>query len=426
MVSISSEKLKCCESVKENPPWDDIPADKWNDWRWQLRNRVTSVQQLQQLVELTPTEKEGLKKCLRNFRMAITPYYADLMDPKDRSCPIRKQAIPDTLELEEVEGDMLDPLHEDIDSPAPGITHRYPDRVLFLVSDQCAMYCRHCTRRRKAGTNDRALPRNETELALKYIASNPRIRDVVISGGDPLTLSDERLEYILERLTAIKHVEIIRIGSRAPVVMPQRITPELCKMLKKYHPLYLNTHFNHPREITAASKIACERLADAGLVMGNQSVLLRGVNDCPHIMHDLIKQLLKMRVRPYYLYQCDMSEGIGHFRTGVGRGIEILESLRGHTSGLGVPTFVIDAPGGGGKIPVNPQYVVSRSDHQLVLLNFEGKLFTYTEPENNRSECQDCGRCYQDYPLNTGQGVAGMLVNNEEDEKESDDEGHSA
>ncbi|MBE0466936.1 MAG: lysine 2,3-aminomutase [Candidatus Desulforudis sp.] len=397
------------ERLKDNPPWESVSPGDWQDWRWQMRNRITSVAQLQSLIELTAEETAGLEECLRRFRMAVTPYYASLMDRANRKCPIRKQAVPDVSELEENEGDMQDPLHEDVDSPTPGVTHRYPDRVLFMVTDQCAMYCRHCTRRRTAGTHDRPLPPTQIERALGYIAGNRQVRDVVVSGGDPLTLGNDRLEYILKRLRNINHVEIIRIGTRTPVVLPQRITEDLCRMLKKYHPLYLNTHFNHPREITPEAAEACGRLADAGIALGNQSVLLRGVNDCPHIMHALVKKLLRVRVRPYYLYQCDMSRGIGHFRTGVGRGIEILESLRGHTSGLGIPTYVIDAPGGGGKIPVNPQYVVSRSDHKLILRNFEGRLFAYTEPEQSRSECHKCTDCSK-CPENAREGVAGMFA----------------
>lgn len=406
---MTKEAEKLPERLKDTPPWDSISSEKWQDWRWQMRNRVTSVTQLQNLIKLTPEEATGLDDCLRRFRMAVTPYYASLMEPENQECPIRKQAVPDVMELQKTRGDMQDPLHEDVDSPVPGVTHRYPDRALFLVTDQCAMYCRHCTRRRTAGTHDRPLPRAQIERALSYIASNCRVRDVVVSGGDPLTLGNDRLEFILERLRAIKHVEIIRIGTRTPAVLPQRITEDVCHMLKKYHPLYLNTHFNHPREITPEAGEACGRLADAGIVLGNQSVLLRGVNDCPHIMQALVSKLLQIRVRPYYLYQCDMSQGIGHFRTGVGRGIEILESLRGHTSGLGIPTFVIDAPGGGGKVPVNPQYVVSRSDNKLILRNFEGRLFAYTEPEHTRSTCHNCTTCNKPSPEEAREGVAGMF-----------------
>ncbi|MDI6709922.1 MAG: lysine 2,3-aminomutase [Thermoanaerobacterales bacterium] len=380
-------------------------AGEWNDWRWQVRNRITSVDRLREIVPLSEDEREGIEHCLQRFRMAVTPYYASLIDPTDPHCPIRKQAVPSPLELEAMEGDLDDPLHEDQDSPVPGLTHRYPDRVLLLVTDQCAMYCRHCTRRRLAGTHDRPLPRAQFERALAYIQGHPGVRDVIVSGGDPLTLPDEQLDYILGRLRAVKHLEIIRIGSRVPVVLPQRVTPELCRIFSRYHPLYLNTHFNHPREITPEAAAACRRLADAGLPLGNQSVLLRGVNDCPQVMKELVHKLLRIRVRPYYLYQCDMTRGIGHFRTPVSTGIAILESLRGHTSGLAVPTFVIDAPGGGGKIPVGPEYLLASGGGRVVLRNFEGRLFTYTEPRDARERCM-CPAC-------TGgarpAGVAGML-----------------
>jgi lysine 2,3-aminomutase len=342
--------------------------------------------------------------------MAITPYYASLMSKDDPNCPVRRQAVPDPLEMHMSGADMDDPLHEDVDSPVPGITHRYPDRVLLLVTDQCSMYCRHCTRRRMAGTKDRSLPVSQVEKAIKYIKSNPVVRDVLISGGDPLTLKDDKLEYIISRLRAIPHVEIIRIGSRMPVVLPQRITPELCTMLKKYHPVWLNTHFNHPKEITRESIAACARLADAGIPLGNQSVLLKGVNDCTHIMKSLLHHLVKMRVRPYYLYQCDLSQGIEHFRTAVNKGIEIVEGLRGHTSGFAVPTFVVDAPGGGGKIPVGPQYLISQSDQKVILRNFEGNMYTYTEPENKTSDCGTCDYCKEHKPGETVDGPAQMLI----------------
>jgi lysine 2,3-aminomutase len=406
---ITNQEKRHLAKTKQGSPWNTVSPGDWRDWRWQMRNRITSVAQLQSIIRLNADEAAGINACLRRFRMAVTPYYASLMDPTNRHCPIRKQAVPNPMELRETEGDMQDPLHEDADAPVPGVTHRYPDRVLFLVTDQCAMYCRHCTRRRTAGTHDRPLPRARIERALGYIAGNQRVRDVVVSGGDPLTLSDDQLEFILQRLRAIKHVEIIRLGTRTPVVLPQRITDNLCQMLQKYHPIYLNTHFNHPREVTPEAEEACVRLADAGVVLGNQSVLLRGVNDCPHIIRALVQKLLRIRVRPYYLYQCDMARGIGHFRTSVGRGIEIIESLRGHTSGLAVPTFVVDAPGGGGKIPVNPQYVVSRSDHKLILRNFEGRLFAYTEPEQGRSKCHQCPTCSDSSPGKNRESVAGIL-----------------
>jgi len=365
---------------------------KWDNWYWQMKNRIDTVDQLQKYINLTPEEIKGINACLQQFRMAVTPYYASLMDPVDPHCPIRRQAIPSAYELLSYRCDLDDPLNEDKDSPVPGLTHRYPDRALLLVTDRCSMYCRHCTRRRIAGHKDRALPPKQIETALAYIRKTPAIRDVIISGGDPLTLPDSQVEYLLKELRNIRHVEIIRIGTRIPVVMPQRITPELCSMIQKYHPVWVNTHFNHPKEITPESSRACELMANYGIPVGNQSVLLKGVNDCTHIMKELMRKLLMIRVRPYYIYQCDLARGIGHFRTSVGKGIQIIENLRGHTSGLAVPHFVIDAPGGGGKIPVTPQYLISQSDRQVVLRNYEGKIFVYTEPENNRSHCS-CPTC---------------------------------
>ncbi len=360
--------------------WQEVSPEDWQDWRWQLKNRITDTSALKQVIPLTEEEEREINKALKKLRMAITPYYASLMSAEDPNCPIRRQAVPASLELKTGRADLEDPLHEDIDAPVPGLTHRYPDRVLLLITDQCAMYCRHCTRRRFAGVTDSPLPSDKISQALDYIKNTTRIRDVLISGGDGLLISNDRLESILKELKTIEHVEMIRIGTRAPVVMPQRITPELIEMLEKYHPLYLNTHFNHPREITPESEEAAVRLADAGIPLGNQSVLLKGVNDSPKIMRDLVHKLLKIRIKPYYIYQCDLSQGIEHFRTRVDRGLSIIESLRGHTTGLGVPTYVIDAPGGGGKIPVNPQYIISRSPGKIVLRNFEGKIFAYTEP----------------------------------------------
>lgn len=393
-------------SYKDIPLWRDVTDAQWNDWRWQLANRITTVDELKQVIILTAEEEQGVHECLKNLRMAITPYYASLMDVDDPHDPIRMQAVPTASELHRSPSDMVDPLHEDVDSPVPGLTHRYPDRVLFLVTDQCSMYCRHCTRRRFAGQFDRARSREDMEAAFAYIRNTPTIRDVLISGGDPLTLGEEQLEYILKSLRAIEHVEIIRIGSRIPVVLPQRITPELCDMLKKYHPLWLNTHFNHPDEITPETKRACAMLADAGIPLGNQTVLLRGVNDCPVIMKDLVQGLLRLRVRPYYIYQCDLSLGIEHFRTSVSKGIEIIEALRGHTTGLAVPTFVVDAPGGGGKIPVMPNYLLSYGDGRVVLRNYEGVITSYTEPTPQpRPEiCPLCGTRHE------ATGVAGVMA----------------
>lgn len=370
----------------------NVTDEQWNDWHWQVKNRIESLEDLKKYITLSAEEEEGVKKTLETLRMAITPYYFSLMDINDPNCPVRKQAIPSIKEIHKAEADLLDPLHEDEDSPVPGLTHRYPDRVLLLITDMCSMYCRHCTRRRFAGANDDAMPMDRIDKAIEYIAKTPQVRDVLLSGGDALLVSDETLEYIISKLRAIPHVEIVRIGSRTPVVLPQRITPELVEMLKKYHPIWLNTHFNHPKEVTPESKKACELMANAGIPLGNQSVLLRGINDCVHVMKRLVHDLVKMRVRPYYIYQCDLSMGLEHFRTPVSKGIEIIEGLRGHTSGYAVPTFVVDAPGGGGKTPVMPQYIISQAPHKVVLRNFEGVITTYTEPEEYHEECQ-CEDC---------------------------------
>jgi lysine 2,3-aminomutase len=314
--------------------------------------------------------------------MAITPYYLCLINPDNPNCPIKKQAIPSIYEMHIGDNDMLDPLAEDTDSPVPGLTHRYPDRVLFLITDMCSMYCRHCTRRRFAGQHDSRMPKDRIDQAIEYISKNPEIRDVLLSGGDALLVADEVLEDIIKRLREIEHVEIIRLGTRTPVVLPQRITQDFVNMLKKYHPIWLNTHFNHYDEITSESKHAIDLLADAGVPLGNQSVLLRGINDSVEVMKTLVQRLAYIRVRPYYIYQCDLSLGIEHFRTPVSKGIEIVEGLRGHTSGYCVPTFVVDAPGGGGKIPVMPNYVISQAPGKIVLRNYEGVISTYSEPTN--------------------------------------------
>ncbi len=372
--------------------WKDVTPEEWNDWKWQVRNRINTVEKLKQVINVTEQEEKDINEVLQKFRMGITPYYAAQMDREDHRCPIRMQAVPTIAETHVSKADMLDPLHEDEDSPAPGLTHRYPDRVLLLVTDQCSMYCRHCTRRRFAGQADHAIPTSQIDQAIEYIRNTPVVRDVLLSGGDALLISDEKLEYIIKKLREIPHVEIVRIGSRAPVVCPQRITDDLVNMLKKYHPVWLNTHFNHPKEMTPETIEACRKLSDAGIPLGNQAVLLRGVNDCVHIMKDLSHQLVKNRVRPYYIYQCDLSLGIEHFRTSVGKGIEIIEGLRGHTSGYAVPTFVVDAPGGGGKTPVMPTYVISRTTHRLVLRNYEGVITTYTEPNNTDIDCT-CDVC---------------------------------
>ena len=370
----------------------EVTDEQWNDWKWQVKNRIETLEDLKKYVKLTAEEEEGVRKTLSTLRMAITPYYLSLIDPNDPHDPVRRQCIPTALETHQAAADLLDPLHEDEDSPTPGLTHRYPDRVLFLITDMCSMYCRHCTRRRFAGQTDNECGPDRIEKALEYIEKTPTVRDVLLSGGDALMVSDKKLEYIISRLRQIPHVEIVRLGTRTPVVCPQRITPELCDMLKKYHPVWINTHFNHPNEVTAESKRACEMLANAGIPLGNQSVLLRGVNDCVHVMKNLVHELVKMRVRPYYIYQCDLSMGLEHFRTPVSKGIEIIEGLRGHTSGFCIPTFVVDAPGGGGKTPVMPQYVISQAPGKVVLRNFEGVITTYTEPTEYHSEC-NCPEC---------------------------------
>ena len=370
----------------------NVTDEQWNDWKWQVKNRIETLEDLKKYVTLTPEEEEGVKKTLQTLRMAITPYYISLIDPNNPDCPVRKQAVPTGKETYQSPADLLDPLHEDEDSPVPGLTHRYPDRVLLLITDMCSMYCRHCTRRRFAGQKDGESAIDRIDRAIEYIAKTPQVRDVLLSGGDSLCVSDERLEYIISKVRAIPHVEIIRLGSRTPVVCPQRITDDLVNMLKKYHPVWLNTHFNHPQEVTKEAAEACAKLANAGIPLGNQTVLLRGVNDCVNTMKKLMHELVKMRVRPYYIYQCDLSMGIEHFRTPVSKGIEIIEGLRGHTSGYAVPTFVVDAPGGGGKTPVMPQYVISQAPGKVVLRNFEGVITTYTEPTDYKNEC-NCEYC---------------------------------
>ena len=384
----------------------NVTDEQWNDWKWQVKNRIETYEELSKYFTFSPEEAEGIKKALAKFRMAITPYYLSLIDPNDPYDPIRRQCIPAGAECNIAPADLNDPLHEDEDSPAPGLTHRYPDRVLFLITDMCSMYCRHCTRRRFAGQKDDESPSERIEKCLAYIEKTPQVRDVLLSGGDALMVSDKKLEYIIQRLRAIPHVEIVRIGSRTPVVCPQRITDDLCNMLKKYHPIWLNTHFNHPNEFTPEAEQALARLANAGIPLGNQTVLLRGVNDCVHVMKKLMHELVRNRVRPYYIYQCDLSMGLEHFRTPVSKGIEIIENLRGHTSGYAVPTFVVDAPGGGGKTPVMPQYVISQSPDKVILRNFEGVITTYTEPREYHEECH-CEAC--EAKRRVDEGVASLL-----------------
>lgn len=361
--------------------WHDVPDEQWMDWRWQMAHRLNSVEELERVIRLTDSEKQALNSD-GLFRVDITPYFASLIDPEDPHCAVRKQVIPTAREMVPYQSMMADSLAEDKHSPVPGLVHRYPDRVLMLVTTQCASYCRYCTRSRIVGDPTQTFSRKEFDAQIAYIEATPQIRDVLLSGGDPMVLAPKQLEMILARLRAIPHVEIIRIGSRVPVFLPMRVTDEFCEMVSRYHPLWLNIHVNHPREITPELAAACDRLSRAGVPLGNQSVLLAGINDSVHVQRRLVHELVKMRVRPYYLYQCDLVAGSGHFRTTVSRGMEIMEGLRGHTSGYAVPTYVVDAPGGGGKIPVAPNYVLAQAPGKVVLRNFEGFITTYAEPED--------------------------------------------
>jgi lysine 2,3-aminomutase len=361
------------------PVWADVPDEKWNDWRWQLSHRLNSVEELSQVISLTDSERQALA-ANDLFRVDITPYFASLMDPNDLNDPIRKQVIPTAGEMVPFTSMMEDSLAEDKHSPVPGLVHRYPDRVLMLVTTQCASYCRYCTRSRIVGDPSAQFSRSDYDAQIDYLARTPQVRDVLLSGGDPLVLAPKLLESIIARLREIPHIEVIRIGSRVPVFMPMRVDQAFCDMLARYHPVWMNIHVNHPNEITQELAEACDRLTRAGVPLGNQAVLLAGVNDSVHIQRELVHQLVMMRVRPYYLYQCDLVEGSGHFRTTVAKGLEIMEGLRGHTSGYSVPTYVIDAPGGGGKIPVMPNYVISSAPGKVVLRNFEGFITTYSEP----------------------------------------------
>jgi lysine 2,3-aminomutase len=360
--------------------WKGESEAQWNDWHWQQRERITRLSQLEEVIRVTPEERQACAETEAEFRMGITPYYAALMDPEDPRCPVRLQAVPTMGEMQIAPADMEDPLAEERDMPVPGITHRYPDRVLFYTTHNCPVYCRHCTRKRKVADPTSAAAKKQVEDGLAYIEKHAEIRDVVISGGDPLSLSDERLDYILGRLRSMPHIEIFRLGTRNLVTLPQRITDDFAHMLRSHHPVYVNTHFNHPKECTSEAYEAARKLADAGCVIGNQMVLLKGVNDDPQVVKELNHKLLLMRIRPYYIYQCDLAKGISHFRTPVETGIRIIQALRGHTSGLAVPHFVVDAPNGGGKIPLAPDYVVAHEGKKWVLRNYAGQEYTYYEP----------------------------------------------
>ena len=385
----------------------DCTEEEWNDWKWQLENSITDAEQLQKMFSISEEEVEEINEARNIFPMSITPYYASLIDFNNENCPVKYQSVPRKAELMNCSYEMDDPLHEDEDSPVNGLTHRYPDRVLLLVTNRCSMFCRHCTRKRKVGDDVEKVEWKQIKKGIKYIKNTPRVRDVLLSGGDPLLMQTEDLKEIITSLYAIPHVEVVRLGSRIPVVLPQRITDELVEMLKEVNkdmgPVWLNTHFNHEKELTDMSKKALAKLADAGIPLGNQTVLLRDVNDCPEIIKNLMHKLVQNRVRPYYLYQCDLSRGIEHFRTPISKGIEIMEHLIGHTSGFSIPRFVVDAPGGGGKIPLTPNYLLSHSNRKTILRNFEGNICVYTEPEDQSCDCPpECTIC--DNPLEDEMG----------------------
>ncbi|SFS75531.1 L-lysine 2,3-aminomutase [Porphyromonadaceae bacterium NLAE-zl-C104] len=377
---------------------DKPQLSNWKDWKWQLKHSIKTLDQFEYITGICfeKKEREQLQKTFDKFPLSITPYYLSLIHKDNyRNDPVFKQAFGGSEELNTLSSEYADPLSEDKDSPVEGITHRYPDRVLFQVSNVCSMYCRHCTRKRKVGDIDFIPSRKQLTTGIEYIRNTPQVRDVLLSGGDPFMLSDSMIDWLLSEISRIPHVEVIRIGTRMPVVLPYRITNALISVLKKYQPLWINTHFNHPNEITSSSKEALDKLADGGFPLGNQSVLLADVNDCPKIIKSLVHKLVQNRVRPYYLYQCDLSEGLSHFRTPVGKGIEIMESLVGHTSGFARPVYVIDAPGGGGKIPVMPNYIISWSTNKVVLRNYEGVITTYKEPDSYEPKacdrnCKDC------------------------------------
>jgi lysine 2,3-aminomutase len=389
--SLNSVNFK---ALKEFQPagrgfWANVSDADWADWRWQLKNRISSLEQLQRLLPtLTPDEYAGTMLANKKLALSIPPYFFNLIDPADENCPIRIQVVPRLQETHTAAWEMADPCGEDSHSPVPGLVHRYPDRVLFLVTDRCAAYCRYCTRSRLVSNASGYDFHPEFDRQIEYVRQHPEVRDVLLSGGDPLLLSDEKLGYLLQRLRAIPHLEFLRIGTRIPIFLPQRITPELCATLKQFHPLFISVHSNHPRELTTEVREALGRLADAGIPLGNQSVLLRHVNDNPVTMRALLHKLLMCRVKPYYIYQCDLINGSAHLRTSVRKGLEIMESLRGHTSGYALPQYVIDAPGGGGKVPINPEYVLSRNKDRVVIRNFEGRVFEYPEPVDDAPQAK--------------------------------------
>ena len=390
------------------PAFGQVPDEQWQDWRWQLTHRLNSIGELAEIIRLTPDEEQGIRASGR-LRLDITPYFASLIDPDDPTCPIRRQVVPTGRELVPFNAEMQDSLAEDLMSPVPGLVHRYPDRVLLLLTTQCASYCRYCTRSRIVGDPHANFRPEEFAAQIDYLRRTPQVRDVLLSGGDPLILSPKVLEGVLAELRQIRHIEVIRIGTRVPIFLPQRITPDLVEMLAKYHPLWMNVHVNHPKEITPEVEDALDRLARAGIPLGSQTVLLRGINDHPVVMGKLMRELVRCRVRPYYIYQCDEVSGAGHFRTTVAKGIEIMEALRGHLSGFAVPTYVVDLPGSGGKVPVAPNYLLSQGQGRVVLRNFEGYIGTYTEPDDYRGPDMPVPDEWR-WPEPGQAGVAGLLA----------------
>lgn len=398
-------------AITRSTPWDHVAHSDWNDWKWQLANRLNSVEDFSSIINLTQEEIAGLSEN-GLFRVEVTPYFANLLDPDDPSGPLRMQVMPLARELQSYEASMVDSLAEDSHSPVPGLVHRYPDRVLMMVTSQCASYCRFCTRSRIVGDPHENFSSADFEKQIQYIQENKNIRDVLLSGGDPLILPDKILDQLLGKITSIPHVEIVRINTRIPVFLPQRITEDLIAILRKYHPLWMNININHAKEITPELAASLAMMADAGIPLGSQTVLMAGINDCPNIMLDLVHKLVQNRVRPYYLYQCDLVPGVGHFRTPISKGIEIMEALYGHTSGYAIPTYVIDMPGGGGKVPVMPNYLLSMSDSHVAVRNFEGFISSYALPEeykpHDTSTCQSCLSSKSNGIEETG--VSGLLT----------------
>lgn len=407
-MKIRSESVPIARS-RRAPAFMAVSDEEWNDWHWQLRHRLGTLDEVEQVLPLAEDERQAVSlDCI--VRVGITPYFISLIDPDNLDDPLRKQVVPTIAETATYVGVSPDSLAEEAHSPVRGLVHRYPDRVLMLVTTQCASYCRFCTRSRIVGNNSEQFSQTDFERQVDYIARTPQVRDVLISGGDPLVLSNGILEELLTRLREIDHIEIIRIGTRVPVFLPMRVDDELCDLLQRYHPLWMNIHVNHPNEITQELAEACDRLTRAGVPLGNQSTLLAGINDCVHIQRRLAYDLVRTRVRPYYLYQCDLAEGVGHFRTPVATGLEIVEGLIGHISGFAVPLYVIDAPGGGGKIRVMPNYLISQSNHRVILRNYEGLISAYEEPPTYQShDSATCAFCRERRSEVGQEGVLALL-----------------